>query len=232
MSDTLDFTPLDDPFHNSLAGPQREFAVASGTIRRFRPDVSVFFGHPRELDAQAWAGLRTLAGTNGLVSVRDRRSSIPDGWQIVETFELVQYSGTDVAAGPSDGLVRLTHDEVPEMTALVERTKPGPFLPNTIDLGTYLGIRGDTGELVAMAGERLHPSTQWREISAVCTAPQARGRGLARRLIHAIAAGIRERGEEPFLHTTADNPATRLYESMGFIRRSEVALDILRVPSD
>ncbi len=232
MTDSLYLTPLDDPFQNSLTGPQRDFAVVSGPIRRFRPDVSVFFGHPRELDDAAWTGLQMLAGATGIVSLRDRRSPLPDGWKIVESFELVQYSGVDVESGPLGGLVRLTHDDVPEMTALVELTKPGPFLANTIDLGTYLGFRGDDGELIAMAGERMRPSAQWREISAVCTAPQARGRGLAARLIQAVAAGIRDRGEQPFLHTTADNPATRLYESLGFVRRSEVVLDIIRVPND
>lgn len=226
----IDPAPLDDPITNSLAGPHREFAITSGPISRYRPDVSVFFGHPRELDDAAWAGLAELAGPGGRAGLRDRTTPLPDGWQILETFELVQYSGIDVESGPRDGIVRLGYDDVPEMTRLVDLTKPGPFLPRTIDLGSYLGIRDDDGALIAMAGERMHPSTQWREISAVCTAPQARGRGLAAQLIRAVVAGIRERGEQPFLHTTADNPATRLYESLGFTRRSEVPLEIVRIP--
>ncbi len=46
--------------------------------------------------------------------------------------------------------------DVQEMLDLARRTKPGPFLPRTVEMGTYLGIRRG-GPLVAMAGERLHP---------------------------------------------------------------------------
>ncbi|WP_018180624.1 GNAT family N-acetyltransferase [Jongsikchunia kroppenstedtii] len=230
MRPVIDPAPLDDPIRNSLTGPHRQFALTSGPISRYRPDVSVFFGHPREMDAAAWAGLADLAGPGGRAGLRGRTDPLPDGWRILETFELVQYSGIDVESGPVEGLVRLGYDDVPEMARLVELTKPGPFLQRTIDLGSYLGVRDDDGSLIAMAGERMRPSTHWREISAVCTAPQARGRGLAARLIRGVVAGIRERGEEPFLHTTTDNPATRLYESLGFTRRSEVPLEIVRIP--
>ena len=114
------------------------------------------------------------------------------------------------------------------MLALVERTRPGPFLPRTIELGTYLGVRDD-GVLVAMAGERLHPPG-WTEISAVCTDPAARGRGLATRLVRALVHGIRARGEQPFLHAAADNPAIGLYESLGFRHRRGVTFAAARVP--
>jgi predicted GNAT family acetyltransferase len=110
---------------------------------------------------------------------------------------------------------RLTAEDVPEILDLIERTQPGPVRPRTIELGTYLGVRIG-GALVAMAGERMHPPG-WTEISAVCTDPAHRGRGLATSLVRAVAAGIRARGETPFLHTAASNmPAIRLYESLGF----------------
>jgi len=117
----------------------------------------------------------------------------------------------------------------PAETALIARTQPGPFLPRTIEMGTYLGIRRE-GALVAMAGERLHPPG-WTEISAVCTDPAVRGQGLATRLILAVAHGIRERGETPFLHTGARNTnAIRLYESLGFRLRRRTAFLAARVP--
>ena len=133
------------------------------------------------------------------------------------TFSLdgVQLVDDGLAAAPDPEAVRLGPADVPEMLDLVERTRPGPFLPRTVELGTYLGIRRN-GALIAMAGERLHPPG-WTEISAVCTDPDFRGEGLATRLILAVAHGIRERGETPFLHTAASNTnAIRLYESLGF----------------
>src|SRR6185369_13440424 len=80
------------------------------------------------------------------------------------------------AAGNDYPLIPLDARDVPEMLALVERTRPGPFAPRTIELGTYLGVR-DAGKLVAMAGERMHPAG-FVEISAVCTDATHRGRGL------------------------------------------------------
>lgn len=72
----------------------------------------------------------------------------------------------------------------------------------------------------------------WSEISAVCTHPDHRGRGLAARLIRAVAMEVRGRGERPFLHAAAANTgAVRLYESMGFtLRRSPLFLGV-RTPA-
>jgi predicted GNAT family acetyltransferase len=125
--------------------------------------------------------------------------------------------------------VPLGDNDVPEMLDLVARTRPGPFLPRTVELGRYLGIRRG-GALVAMAGERLHPPG-WSEISAVCTDPAHRGQGLASRLVRAVVALIRERGELPFLHAAADNTnALRLYESMGFRLRCTSTFEVVRAP--
>ena len=44
------------------------------------------------------------------------------------------------APGP---IIELGAADVPEMLALVERTRPGPFVTRTVELGTYLGIRDD-----------------------------------------------------------------------------------------
>jgi predicted GNAT family acetyltransferase len=112
----------------------------------------------------------------------------------------------------------------------VARTRPGPFLARTIELGAYYGVR-DGGRLVAMAGERLRPPG-WTEISAVCTDERHRGRGLAGRLVRHVAAGIRARGEIPFLHAASANTgAVRLYESLGFARRVPTFFYNLRVPA-
>src|SRR5690606_644322 len=127
----------------------------------------------------------------------------PKGWEIVQRIAGVQLVDESVVPEPAPEAVRLGPADVPEMLALVERTRPGPFLPRTVELGTYLGIRRG-GDLVAMAGERLRPPG-WTGSSGVCTDGSVRGQGLASRLVRAVAYGIRERGEPPFLHTSAAN---------------------------
>jgi predicted GNAT family acetyltransferase len=84
--------------------------------------------------------------------------------------------------------------------------------------------------LVAMAGERVHPPG-WTEISAVCTDERWRGLGLASRLVQAVAAGIQERDEVPFLHVLATNvTAIRLYQELGFRFRQSTEFWAARVP--
>jgi predicted GNAT family acetyltransferase len=71
----------------------------------------------------------------------------------------------------------------------------------------------------------------YTEISAVCTDPAYRGRGLAARLSLAVAAGIQARGDTPFLAALATNTtAVRLYERLGFKIRREVTFASLRTP--
>jgi predicted GNAT family acetyltransferase len=65
----------------------------------------------------------------------------------------------------------------------------------------------------------------------VCTDPVHRGRGLAARLVRAVAAGIGERGDTSFLHASSANAgATRLYESIGFTLRRRPAFLLVRTP--
>ncbi|MFI1566462.1 GNAT family N-acetyltransferase [Streptomyces sp. NPDC020490] len=215
---------LDNPALASLTGPHAHFAERRGRVLRYPADVSPWLALPDDPDAGDWADLAALAGPGGEVALAGFHGTVPDGWEITFQAEGVQFVDDGLAAAPEPEAVRLGPADVPEMLALVERTRPGPFLPRTVELGTYLGVRRD-GALIAMAGERLHPPG-WTEISAVCTDPAFRGEGLATRLVLAAAHGIRERGETPFLHTAADNTnAIRLYESLGFrLRRRTVFL--------
>ncbi|WP_405151190.1 GNAT family N-acetyltransferase [Sphaerisporangium sp. NBC_01403] len=223
--------PLDNPARSSLTGPHAHFAERRGNVLRYPADVSPFVALPEVPTAQDWADIAALAGPGGLVPLAGVAVPPPAGWEVVMRVAGVQMVDDGVAAGPDDEAIRLTVADVPEMLALIERTKPGPFLPRTIELGTYLGIRRH-GELVAMAGERLHPPG-WTEISAVCTDAAYRGQSLATRLVRAVAACIRARGEAPFLHAAAVNTnAIRLYESLGFRLRRTVTFQAARVPDD
>jgi predicted GNAT family acetyltransferase len=151
-----------------------------------------------------------------------------DAWRVVSSFEVVQMTATR-ALGERCEFLALGDDDVPEMLELTRLTNPGPFLPRTIEMGDYIGVR-DGGRLVAMAGERFHVEG-WTEISAVCTAPTHRGRGLATKLLRAGAAGIEARGERVFLHVVASNTgAIRLYEALGFSIRGRRTVGAI-VPS-
>ncbi|MDX3452322.1 GNAT family N-acetyltransferase [Streptomyces sp. ME02-8801-2C] len=221
--------PLDQPALAALTGPHAHFAEWRGRIVRYPVDVTPWLALPADLDDRDWADLAALAGPGQDVPLLGFQGRVPDGWEITFHAEGVQFVDDGLAAAPDPEAVELGPEDVPEMLDLVARTRPGPFLPRTVELGTYLGVRRG-GALVAMAGERLHPPG-WTEISAVCTDPAVRGEGLATRLILAVAHGIRARGETPFLHTAADNTnAIRLYESLGFRLRRTTAFMGARVP--
>ncbi len=221
--------PLDNPVLASLTGSHARFAERRGSILRYPPDVCPFMALPAEPDAADWADAASLVGPGGLLPPAAVQVAPPAGWAVEMVGDGVQMTAEGVAALADPEAVRLGPADVPEMLALTGRTKPGPFLSRTVEMGTYLGIRRG-GVLVAMAGERLHPPG-WTEISAVCTDPAWRGHGLASRLVLAVAAGIRARGEIPFLHALASNvTAIRLYEELGFRLRRRVVFSVTRVP--
>ena len=213
--DAVDHSVLDNPVWASLAGAHARFADVHGRAARYPGDVALFHALSDLTDPLAWADLAALVGTGARIAVAGASGDPFPGWAVDATIAGVQLVDVSLRAASDPEATVLTAADVPEMLELIARCRPGPFLPRTIELGTYLGLR-QHGELIAMAGERLHPPG-WTEISAVCTDPAHRGRGLATRLIRAVAAGIRERGETPFLHTGAANTtAIRLYESIGF----------------
>ncbi|GAQ62238.1 GNAT family N-acetyltransferase [Streptomyces scabiei] len=224
----LDIPVLDNAVWASLDGPHARFAERYGRAARYPADVYDFAALADPADPAAWADLHTLVGAGTVVRIKPVQE-VPGGWEAVGGGQGVQMVDTGLRAEPAPEAVRLGPADVPEILDLVARTAPGPFLKRTVELGTYLGIR-DRGRLIAMAGERIHPPG-WAEISAVCTDPHHRGRGLATRLVRAVAAGIRDRGETPFLHAAADNvTAIRLYESIGFTLRRRSTIVAVRSP--
>jgi ribosomal protein S18 acetylase RimI-like enzyme len=221
--------PLDSPVRSALTGPHAHFTERRGRILRYPADVAPWVAMPEAPEARDWDDAAALAGPGGAVTITAFREPPPDDWEIVFHAEGVQLVDAGVATEPFPEAVRLGPADVPDMLALVERTRPGPFLPRTVELGTYLGVRRD-GVLVAMAGERMRPSG-WSEISAVCTDESVRGQGLGTGLVRAVAHEIRQRGETPFLHAAAANTnAVRLYEAMGFALRRRTSFLSALVP--
>ncbi|WP_168702129.1 GNAT family N-acetyltransferase [Gordonia paraffinivorans] len=216
-----DDAALDNPAWFSLSGPHAGFAQRVGRAVRFHPGVAPIAALPTAPTGSDWSDAAELVGPGGALLLFAVPDAPPPDWTTTMRLSGVQIVGDAVAGRPDPEAVLLTTDDVPEMTDLARRARPGPFRPRTIELGTYLGIRHDD-RLVAMAGERLRLPGH-TEISAVCTDPDHRGRGLATRLVLALVQQIRDRGETPILHADGRNTtAIRLYERLGFVVRMEV----------
>ncbi|MEV7225488.1 MULTISPECIES: GNAT family N-acetyltransferase [Polymorphospora] len=222
--------PLDNPVWSALTGPHAPLATAHGRAAAYPAEITPFVGLADARDPAAWADLAALLAPGVRVLLPSVDAVVPAGWEIARELG-VQLVDVALATAEEPEAVALGVDDVPEMLALVARTKPGPFLARTVETGRYLGIRRG-GRLVAMAGERMR-LPGWTEISAVCTDPDHRGAGLATRLVRAVAAGIRARGEVPFLHAAASNTgAVRLYEHLGFRLRGTMTFHLLTRPDD
>jgi ribosomal protein S18 acetylase RimI-like enzyme len=219
---------LDDPIWTALATRQRALAEGGALALRYPPGIAPFAALA-EMSAQGFAAL------DGLMSASDFAVLFtPDRVDPSAAFEVLlaetgeQMTGTPVES-PVRGveIVTLGAADVPEMIALTELTKPGPFGARTHELGTYLGIRAD-GRLAAMAGERMKPAG-YTEISAVCVHPSHRGRGYGQMLLGAISRGIVARGEIPFLHVlTSNSSAIALYRRQGMEIRRRFHVTVLR----
>lgn len=221
---------LDNAAWHSLAGPHAHFAIGDDLVRRYPADVAPFVAVRTWDDPGVWDALRELVGPGAEVGLSGYEGDLPVGWESLGGIEGVQLVETDaLRPRPDDEAIELDADDAAEMMAIVERNQPGPFRPRTHELGRYIGIRRE-GRLVAMAGERLHP-TGWTEISAVAVDADHRRQGLASRLVLDVAFHIQQRGDRALMHAAASNVgAIAAYERLGFTLRRYNRFASVRTP--
>jgi ribosomal protein S18 acetylase RimI-like enzyme len=217
---------LDDPAWHALGGRHARFGEQHGRLRRYRPEFASFAAAETPADRAALGSL--IPRNDFAVLIIPEAVDAPDGMEVYLDGRGIQMVAENPVPVPvTIEPVVLGPADTPEIIALVELTQPGPFAARTVEIGRYVGLR-DNGRLIAMAGERLQPPG-YTEVSAVCTHPDYRGRGLGRQMISAIMQGILARGETPFLHTRAGNAdAIKLYERLGFVTRTDVHFTVLK----
>ena len=219
---------LDRPVWGSLSSFLEPHGLGGALARRFKRDVNLF-ASARDDSPESLVALADLSWPDEHVYVLQVPPiPVPPGCVAVKEARGVQMLATRslLDEGPFDDVQALGDADASEMLALARLTEPGPFLERTHTMGRFAGVRIE-GRLAAMAGERMRVPG-YTEVSGVCTHPDFRGRGLARRLSMAIAAGIEARGECPFLHAWRRNQvAIALYESLGFAARTEVNVAVL-----
>lgn len=216
---------LDNPTWNALTTKQSALAQGNELARRYEADVAPFAGVANTTQA-AFHALASIIAQGGFVFLPSLEALPPvNGIHHDHVFSVIQMvDAGNVDALNEEGVEPLGVNDVPEMLALTERTRPGPFGKRTIEMGNYIGIRAN-GELIAMAGERMHLDG-YVEISAVCVDERHRGKGLAGRLMNILRQQIRARGDTPFLHVKDDNEsAIALYKRMGFETRQTFVMN-------
>jgi ribosomal protein S18 acetylase RimI-like enzyme len=220
--------PLDRVIWESLTTHHRSISLGDDFARRYPADVAPFAATADSSPA-SWESLHSLVSPGETVVLFTIDDPV-----VPNRFDVVQRRLLDQMIGPANGepaagtpIAPLGAGDIDDIMALIELAKPGPFRPRTLELGPYLGVRMD-GRLAAMSGERLHP-TGYVEISAVCAHPDFRGRGYPKDLIRTLSRAILDRGETPMLHVASENTAASgLYRKLGFVKRTEIHLTVLR----
>ena len=220
--------PLDRPIWSALTTRQKDLAEGGARARRFPVAIGPF-ADLVDMSPQSFAELAAImSGSEISVLFTPDAVAVPDQFKV-----LLAETGEQMIGTPAEStiagveIVTLGPADVPDMMALVELTKPGPFGVRTHELGTFLGIKVDS-QLVAMTGERMKPGN-YTEMTAVCVHPSHRGRGYAQALLGAVARQIVARGEIPFLHVFSNNDsAIALYRRQGMEIRRRVHVTVLQ----
>lgn len=215
-----------NPMWSSLTTTHAAFAQTSGALKRFASDVAPFCAVKHdggEIDGVDGFSKGETVYFLGTIP------AFPSNFTVLGQSGVLQmvYEGPPPEAAEADAPI-LTDADLPAMKALTALVYPEFFRARTSLLGQYIGLHGE-GRLDAMCGQRL-ACTGYREISAVCTHPDERGKGLAGRMIRQQTRAIIAEGRTPFLHVSASNrSAWGLYEKIGFAAARECRFVKVRV---
>lgn len=221
---------LDHPMWNALTTSQSHFATGDGLARAYEPEIGPLTGLAEQSTA-AYEDLHRLSEPGSIhVQFLHEPPVPPPRWTLIRGGLIDQMlftkSTLDVPSQP-EGMRLLTAADAPAMVELAKLTEPGPFRIRTHELGAFYGIF-EGQRLLAMAGQRMRVPG-FVEVSAVCTHPDARGRGYARTLMSTVMKLILDAGDTPFLHTFADNhSAIRVYHALGYKKRITFHLAVLK----
>lgn len=221
---------LANPAWHALTGAHAHLAIGKGAVRRYPATMSPFFGIESLAALPELAAMLKPSQGAALISAFNIETP-PEGLIVADRLPLLQMIAPEIAEADSDlAALPLGAEDSPEMLALAELTKPGPFGPDTYRMGPFVGYR-DKGRLVAMTGHRLALPAHI-EISGVCTHPDYLGRGYARALVSKMARAVLAEGKTPFLHVLPDNHgAIAVYRKLGFVERARPNVTILVRPN-
>lgn len=223
---------LDNPAWAALTTRQSGIALGDGRARRYPADVAPFLA-VADTGPEAAAAARALATPGESLHFVGIAPGDLAGWHVegASTVAQMVFRGSVASDADDEGVEVLGPENGDEMLALMAAVYPGYYRRRTRELGLYLGVRRG-GRLVAMAGERMCLEG-YREISAVATLPDHRGRGLAGRLVGRLVREILAAGLTPFLHVDAENTAARAaYEKAGFAWRRDLTVIKVRRRDD
>lgn len=216
----VDYSLLDNPVWNALAGPHRNFSIELGYLLGYRTDYAPFAAARTSADLSSCMDEYYLYAGEFFV-VGEKPSYTGELHLKRELVCLQMVCEQKMSVENSEEIISLTpyRDEV---FALVNRVQPGFFRANTIDMGAYHGIFNN-GMLVAITGERMRLNGL-SEVSAVVTHPEYTGKGYAKQLVNFATNKILSEGNIPFLHVAVSNQrAIRLYEMAGYRARREMS---------
>jgi ribosomal protein S18 acetylase RimI-like enzyme len=233
--DNLPAELFTDPVWQALNTRHSHLALIEGDARRYPVDVAPFAALAKPTELALWELYSLLAPGEYVWLFGTHYPHLPE-LRNEGTLECVQMVlPVELAAKKSPiELQRLNAADSNAMIALTDLAFPGFFRSRTYEMGTYYGAwldsREESGQLIAMAGERLILDG-YTEVSAVCTHPEHRGKGLAANLVERVARDHVEQGVVSFLHVAAANTkAIELYRRLGFAETRRVTLTRLARP--